>query len=103
MRILRDYQKDLLDKINQNHHKKICVQLATGGGKTVIFSELAESYKDKAIIYDNCLRESDQLQRENSKIKSAFAGNIPPEQQLILDRNNERINLLVKRLESLFS
>ena len=59
--------------------------------------------ENKAEIYDNCLRESDQLQRENSKIKSEYAGNIPPEQQLILDRNNERINLLGKRLESLFN
>ena len=59
--------------------------------------------ENKAEIYDNCLRESDQLQRENSKIKSEYAGNIPPEQQLILDKNNERINLLVKRLESLFN
>lgn len=50
MRILRDYQKDLLDKINQNHHKKICVQLATGGGKTVIFSELAENYNGRVLI-----------------------------------------------------
>ena len=50
MRILRDYQKDLLDKINQNHHKKICVQLATGGGKTVIFSELAENYQGRVLI-----------------------------------------------------
>lgn len=59
--------------------------------------------ENKAEIYDNCLRESDRLQRENSKIKSEYAGNIPPEQQLILDRNNQRINFLVKRLESLFS
>lgn len=59
--------------------------------------------ENKAVIYDECLRESDHLQRENSKIKSAFAGNIPPEQQLILDRNNERISYLVKRLERLFS
>ena len=59
--------------------------------------------ENKAEIYDNCLRESDQLQRENSKIKSEYAGNIPPEQQLILDRNNERISYLVKRLEGLFS
>lgn len=59
--------------------------------------------ENKAVIYDECLRESDHLQRENSKIKSAHAGNIPPEQQLILDRNNDRIGLLVKRLESLFN
>ena len=57
----------------------------------------------KAIIYDECLRESDHLQRANSKIKSEYAGNIPPEQQLILDRNNDRISYLVKRLEGLFS
>lgn len=57
----------------------------------------------KAVIYDECLRESDKLQRENSKIKSEYAGNIPPEQQLILDNNNTRINLLVKKLESLFN
>jgi hypothetical protein len=59
--------------------------------------------ENKAIIYDECLRESDYLQRANSKIKSEYAGNIPPEQQLILDRNNDRINYLVKRLENLFS
>lgn len=50
MRILRDYQKDLLEKINQNHNQKICVQLATGGGKTVIFSELAENYEGRVLI-----------------------------------------------------
>lgn len=59
--------------------------------------------ENKALIYDECLRESDNLQRTNSKIKSEYAGNIPPEQQLILDRNNERISYLVKRLEGLFS
>ena len=56
----------------------------------------------KAIIYDECLRESDKLQRENSKIKSEYAGNIPADQQLILDNNNARIDVLVKKLDSLF-
>ena len=56
----------------------------------------------KAQVYDNCIRESDRLQRENSKIKSEHAGNIPQDQQSILDRNNSRIEELVKRLESLF-
>jgi hypothetical protein len=32
------------------------------------------SQADKAIIYDNCIRESDQLQRRNSKIKSEYVG-----------------------------
>jgi hypothetical protein len=58
---------------------------------------------EKALVYDNCVRESDKLQRENSKIKSEFAGNIPQEQQTILDRNNKRISELVKTLENLFN
>lgn len=58
--------------------------------------------EEKAIVYDNCIRESDILQRENSKIKSEYATNIPPHMQAIIDRNNERIAVLVGRLESLF-
>jgi len=68
MRVLRDYQKDLLDKINQNNHKKICVQLATGGGKTVIFSELAENYQGRVLI----LVDSSELVKQTSNhIKGA--------------------------------
>ena len=54
--------------------------------------------QDKAIIYDNCLRESDALQRTNSKLKSEWAGNIPPHVQEQIDRIAE----LVSKLESLF-
>lgn len=56
----------------------------------------------KAIIYDECLRESDALQRANSKLKAENVGNITPELQQILDKNNKRISELVARLESLF-
>lgn len=58
--------------------------------------------QDKAIIYDNCLRESDALQRENSKLKSDWAGNIPPHVQERINRNDKRIAELVAKLESLF-
>lgn len=58
---------------------------------------------EKATIYDNCIRESDMLQRVNSKIKSEFATNIPADKQMILDQNNARIAVLVKKLESLFT
>jgi len=58
--------------------------------------------EQKAIVYDECLRESDRLQRANSKIKSEHAGNITPELQKILDKNNKRISELVTKLESLF-
>ena len=57
---------------------------------------------EKAMIYDNLLRESDKLQRENSKLKSEHAGNIPADKQNIIDTNNARIAVLVQKLESLF-
>jgi len=58
--------------------------------------------QEKAIVYDQLLFESDKLQRENSKLKSEYVGNIPPDAQLVIDRNNARIAVLVGRLESLF-
>ena len=44
--------------------------------------------QEKAYIYDQCLRDSDRLQRENSKLKSDYVGNIPPDIQKIIDQNN---------------
>jgi hypothetical protein len=58
--------------------------------------------EEKAIVYDNLIRESDYLQRENSKIKSQHVGNIPPNLQEEIKKNDARIALLVGRLESLF-
>jgi hypothetical protein len=56
----------------------------------------------KAKIYDECIRESDHLQRENSRIKSQHAGNIPPQLQEVINKNDKRISELVKVLEGLF-
>jgi hypothetical protein len=58
--------------------------------------------QEKAIIYDECLRESDILQRQNSKLKSEYAGNIPYDIQEQINRNDKRIAQLVSKLESLF-
>lgn len=60
------------------------------------------SNADKALIYDDCIRESDRLQRENSKIKSEFVGNIPPHLEEVLRKNDIKIAELVGRLENLF-
>ena len=59
--------------------------------------------EQKGIVYDDCIRESERLQRINSKIKSENAINIPQNLQEEIDRNNVRIDLLVKKLESLFN
>ena len=58
--------------------------------------------QDKAIVYDNCLRESDVLQRQNSKLKSEYTGNIPQQIQEQININDKRIAELVAKLESLF-
>ena len=58
--------------------------------------------QEKAMVYDNCLRESDRLQREISKLKSEYAGNIPPDVQQKIDEKTKRIAVLVNRLENLF-
>jgi len=57
----------------------------------------------KAKLYDEYVRESDILQRENSKIKSEHTANIPPNLQMVINRNNERIAVLVGKLEKLFN
>lgn len=58
--------------------------------------------EEKAKIYDECIRESDLLQRENSKIKSQYVANIPPHLQHQIIKNEERIAVLVGKVESLF-
>lgn len=57
---------------------------------------------EKAQIYDECLRQSDALQRQNSKFKSEYAGNIPQNIQEQIDKNDKQIATLVQKLENLF-
>ena len=58
--------------------------------------------QEKAQIYEECLRESDALQRQNSKLKSEYVMNIPPHIQEQINRNDARISVLVGKLEGLF-
>ena len=58
--------------------------------------------EQKALIYEECLRESDILQRENSKLKSEYVMDMPPNIQEIINKNNLRIDFLVNKLENLF-
>lgn len=48
--ILRDYQSKLLEDIEKSTAQRLCVQLATGGGKTIIFSTLAKKYEGRVLI-----------------------------------------------------
>ncbi len=57
----------------------------------------------KAAIYDQCVRESEQLQRINSKLKSENPINVPQDIQVQIDANNAKIDTLVIKLQSLFN
>ena len=62
---LRDYQKELIDKAlyKLKLFDKVCLQLATGGGKTVIFSEIAKNYNGNVLI----LVDSEELVTQTAK------------------------------------
>ena len=58
--------------------------------------------QNKALLYEQYVRESDILQRQNSKLKSEYVVNIPPNIQKTIDENDAKIAILVGKLESLF-
>lgn len=60
---LRDYQRELLDKIESSPDKRNCIQLSTGGGKTIIFSHLANNYKGRVLILVNRTELLEQTQK----------------------------------------
>jgi len=58
--------------------------------------------EEKGALYDDYLRQSDVLQRENSKIKSEYVINMPEHVEEKFISNNVKIAELVKKLENLF-
>lgn len=56
---------------------------------------------EKATLYDDYVRQSELLQRSNSKLKSEFPLAMPEDKQKTIDENNVKINSLVKKLEDL--
>ena len=57
---------------------------------------------DKAKMYDECIRESDYLQRINSKLKSEYPINMPEHIEVQVNHNNLKIEQIVQRLNNLF-
>lgn len=58
--------------------------------------------EEKAIIYDDCVRQMEVCQRVISKIKSHHVTSMPAEEQKIINENEKKIAILTGRLESLF-
>jgi hypothetical protein len=57
--------------------------------------------QDKAALYEELIRESDALQRANSKLKSEYVTNIPPNIQQIIEANDKKIATIVGKFEQL--
>lgn len=65
---LRPYQKDVINKVllHLQNNDRCCVSLATGGGKTVIFSELVNQLQGRVLI---CVHR-EELVRQTSRTLS---------------------------------
>jgi superfamily II DNA or RNA helicase len=77
---LRPYQQDLLDEILLKIPitEKLCVQLSTGGGKTVIFTELVSQLNAKTLILVDSIdlvnQTIDTFKKQGADIGSILAG-----------------------------
>lgn len=68
MIVLRDYQKEVVTKVvtHLETNKRCCVSLATGGGKTVIFSEVVNLLHGSTLI---CVHREELVHQTSSTLK----------------------------------
>lgn len=57
---------------------------------------------EKAVLYDQYVREANRLQSEITSLKAKYVLNIPEEVQKKINFNNQRINELEKKLINLY-
>ena len=87
---LREYQQELLDDILKAipEHEKICVQLSTGGGKTVIFTELIKQLNSKTLIIVDSIDLINQtvatFKKKGIDIGALTAGKKIPENKVVV-------------------
>lgn len=91
MHKLRDYQEDFLKDILQSVEKnnKVCCQLSTGGGKTVVFTELVNRLDSKTLILVDSIdlvhQTNETFKRKGIDIGMVLAGNKKfPENKVIV-------------------
>jgi len=91
MKKLREYQQELLDEIFEElpNHNKICVQLSTGGGKTVIFTEMIKQLNAKTLILVDSIdlvhQTNQTFKKQGIDVGMVLAGNINfPENKVIV-------------------
>lgn len=91
VKTLRPYQQDLLWNILEEipKHEKLCVQLSTGGGKTVVFTELVNQLNEKTLILVDSIdlvnQTIDTFKKQGFDVGSVLAGNKNiPENKVII-------------------
>lgn len=65
---LRKYQKEVINKVSEHlyYNERCCVSLATGGGKTVIFSELVNRLFGRVLI---CVHREELVHQTSATLK----------------------------------
>jgi len=58
--------------------------------------------EEKAGLYDLYVREAERLERQNSKLKSEFPINRPENVESMINKINQRISELQKKLNDLY-
>ena len=104
---LYSYQKDAIDEMMTRFDEKetnfnLLFQLPTGGGKTVIFSEIVRQYlsnHDKKVLV---MTHRLELCKQTSKVLSEFEGDKNREVllQTVKDSDNNLFNVAVLHLKS---
>lgn len=79
---LRDYQQKIINKVNDHLSKydRCCVSLATGGGKTICFSELVNIVDVKTLI---CVHREELVYQTSNTLKKEHDILIPKTKRLI--------------------
>jgi superfamily II DNA or RNA helicase len=91
MKKLREYQQELLDEILKEipNHNRLCVQLSTGGGKTVIFTEMINQLNSKTLILVDSIdlvhQTNETFKKQGIDVGMVLAGNKKfPENKVIV-------------------
>jgi superfamily II DNA or RNA helicase len=84
MIILRKYQKEVVNKVIQHLeiNQRCCVSLATGGGKTVIFSELVNLLRGRTLI---CVHREELVHQTSNTLSKEHDLLLPKVKQLSKD------------------
>jgi superfamily II DNA or RNA helicase len=93
---LRDYQQELMNKINSSTNLRNCIQLSTGGGKTIIFSQLANEFDGNVLILVNRVELLEQTAKNITRPLGIISAGTQDENQVTIGMV-ESVNNRIKK------